>query len=282
MLMTRLPSEIPAPEDMLPRYVRAHGGVRLRIGATGRGSAALEIAESAGYRVRFIKGRICEGVFINTGGGMAGGDTMAQDITIDEGASATLTTQAAEKIYRAQDDATRIDIRLKLAANASLAWIPQEQILFDGARLDRRFHVDMAPDARLLLVESAVFGREAMGESVTGGSFRDSWRVRRGGRLIFADEVRLAGDIAGLMARGAIGEGARAVATCLFVSPDAEAMCEPARAALADASCSCGVTAFDGMLLARFLGRDSQALRVDLVRFLERLRGEPVPRSWKI
>lgn len=282
MLMTRPPLEDLPPADILPRYVRAHGGVRLRIGATGRGSAALEIAESAGYRVRFVRGRSCEGVFINTGGGMAGGDAMALDIALDEGAHATLTSQAAEKIYRAQGDATTIDIRLNLAANSSLAWIPQEQIIFDGARLVRRFHVDMAGDARLALVESAVFGREAMGESVTGGSFRDSWRVRRDGRLIFADEVRLDGDIAGMMGRGAIGDGARAMATCLFVSPDAEALIEPARAALADASCSCGATAFDGMLLARFIGRDSQALRSVLVRFLERLRGEPVPRSWKI
>jgi urease accessory protein len=277
MLMSRPPSD-----DCLPRSLRAHGGVRLHVGATGRGSAPLAIAESAGYRVRFVRGRICEGVFINTGGGMAGGDTMALDIAIDESASATFTTQAAEKIYRAQGDATSIDIRLSLAANASLAWLPQEQIIFDGARLRRRFHVDMAADSRLVLVESAVFGREAMGESVTGGSFRDSWRVRRGGRLIFADEVRLEGDVAGLMARGAIGDGARAMATCLFISPDAEALVEPARAALADASCSCGATAFDGMLLARFIGRDSQALRLDLVNFLERLRGEPVPRSWKI
>jgi urease accessory protein len=277
MLMSRPPSD-----DCLLRSLRAHGGVRLHVGATGRGSAPLAIAESAGYRVRFVRGRICEGVFINTGGGMAGGDTMALDIAIDESASATLTTQAAEKIYRAQGDETSIDIRLSLAAKASLAWLPQEQIIFDGARLRRHFHVDMAADSRLVLAESAVFGREAMGESVTGGSFRDSWRVRRGGRLIFADEVRLEGDIAGSMARGAIGDGARAMATCLFVSPDAEALVEPARAALADASCSCGATAFDGMLLARFLGRDAQALRLDLVNFLERLRGEPVPRSWKI
>lgn len=283
MLMTPPPTDELLPlAELLPRYVRAHGGVRLRVGATGRGSAPLEIAESAGYRVRFVRGRSCEGVFINTGGGMAGGDTMALDVTVDAGCSATLTTQAAEKIYRAQDDATSIDIRLKLAAKADLAWLPQEQIIFDGARVDRRFHVDMPSDARLALVESVVFGREAMGESVTRGSFRDSWRVRRDGRLIFADEVRLDGDIAGLMARGAIGEGARAMATCLIVTPDAQAMCEPARAALADASCSCGVTASDGMLLARFLGRDAQALRSDLVRFLERLRGEPVPRSWKI
>lgn len=283
MLMSPPPlDDLPPFDAILPRYVRAHGGVRLRVGATGRGSTALEIAESAGYRVRFVRGSVCEGVLINTGGGMAGGDTMALDITVDPHAAATLTTLAAEKIYRAQGEATKVDIRLKLGAQAGLDWLPQEQIIFDGGRLDRRFHVDMEPDARLTLVESVVFGREAMGESVGSGSFRDSWRVRRGGRLIFADEVRLDGDIAGLLARGAVGEGARAMATCLFVSPDAEAMCEPARAALSEASCSCGVTAFDGMLLARFIGRDPQALRTDLVRFLERLRGAPVPRSWKI
>jgi urease accessory protein len=271
----------PAPNELLPPRIRAHGGVRLRIGATGRASAPLEIAESAGYRVRFLRGRACEGVFVNTGGGMAGGDSMALHVALDPGAQATLTTQAAEKIYRAQRDPTTIDIRLDLAENADLAWLPQEQILFDGARLARRFAVDMAEGARLALVESVIFGREAMGESLAGGSFRDSWRLRRGGRLVFADEIRLKGGIAELMARSAIGEGARAMATCLLVTPEAEGRIDEARAALEGSSCSCGASGFDGMLLARFIGRDAQALRAGLVRFLERMQG-PVPRSWKI
>jgi urease accessory protein len=276
MLMSTRP-----PEAMLPRFVRADGGVRVRIGATARGSAPLEIAESGGYRVRFLRGAACEGVLINTGGGMAGGDTMRIAAALDDGAAAVLTTQAAEKIYRSQGDPTTIAINLALGAASRLDWLPQEQILFDEARLTRRLDAALAPDASLLLVESAVFGRLAMGESVRQGLLRDRWRVRRGGRLVFAEEVRLDGAIADLLDRRALGGGARALATVLFVSPDAEAQRDAARAAMEGAPSEWGISALDGMLIARLLGADPQALRADLARLVEFLRGAPMPRSWR-
>ena len=108
---------------------------------TGRGSSPLEIAESGGYRVRFPNvGGLCEGVLINTGGGMAGGDRMAVDATLLAQAQATLTTQAAEKIYGSEGVAAEIAVRLTLAPGSRLDWLPQEQILFDDARLRRTLH----------------------------------------------------------------------------------------------------------------------------------------------
>jgi urease accessory protein len=248
-------------------------------GATPRGTAPLTIAESGGYRVRFP--RTGEGVLINTGGGMTGGDRMQIDVTVGTGASAALTTQAAEKIYRSDGPETGIAAALVLEQGSRLAWLPQEQILFDGARLARTLDVAMTPDAALTLVESVVFGRLAMGEAVEAGAFRDRWRVRRDGRLVLAEDVLLDGRIAATLKRPAIADGGRALATFLHVAPDAESRLEPARAALEGASCACGVTAFHGMLLARFLTCDPQALRADLARFIEAFRGEPMPRSWQ-
>ncbi|HMB09940.1 urease accessory protein UreD [Saliniramus sp.] len=278
MLMTRPPSS-----PRLPRMIRAEGGVRLAIGADPRrGGAPMRIAESGGYRVRFPRGRICEGVFINTGGGMTGGDRLGIDVTLADGAEAALTTQAAEKIYRSDHDDTEVTVSLDLAPGAGLAWLPQEQILFDEARLRRRFEVAMAADARLILLESTIFGRTAMGESVNAGRFRDSWRIRRAGRLIFAEEVRLEDTIAQTLARGAVAGGAHAFATCLIVAPDAEARLEEARALLVDAPSTCGISALDGFLVARFLSHDAQALRGTLIRFVEAMRGHAMPRSWMI
>ena len=278
MLMTRPPSS-----PRLPRMIRANGGVRLAIGADPRrGGTPMRIAESGGYRVRFPRGRICEGVFINTGGGMTGGDRLGIGVTLADGAEATLTTQAAEKIYRSDHDDTEITVCLDLAPGAGLAWLPQEQILFDEARLRRRFEVAMAADARLILLESTIFGRTAMGESVKAGRFRDSWRVRRAGRLIFAEEVRLEDPITQTLTRGAVAGGAHAFASCLIVTPDAEARLEEARACLAEAPCPCGVSALDGFLVARFLSHDAQALRGALIRFVEAMRGQIMPRSWMI
>src|SRR3954464_718971 len=138
------------PRIPIPPSVRARGGVRVVVGATGGGSAPLEIAESGGYRVRFPRTAAeCEGVLINTAGGMAGGDRMALDATVLMRACATLTTQAAEKIYGSEGAETEIAIKLVVQARSRLDWLPQEQILFDEARLRRRLEVDLGESATL-------------------------------------------------------------------------------------------------------------------------------------
>ena len=162
-----------------------------------------------------------------------------------------------------------------------MAWLAQEQILFDGARLRRDLEVTMAPDASLTLVESVVFGRLAMGESIAAGCFRDRWRVRRGGQLVLAEEVALQGRVSDILNRPAVGGGARALATFLHVAPDAEAQLERVRDGLAGASCECGATALPGMVLARFLSANPLALRTDLATFVAGFRREPMPRSWQ-
>lgn len=275
----RAPSRNPTA---LPDCVRARGGVRVVIGATPRGSAPLVIAESAGYRVRFPRvGGGCEGVLINTGGGLAGGDRMEVDVEIGPRTAATLTTQAAEKIYRAEDVETEVAVSLDLHAGSRLDWLPQEQILFSGACLARTLNVRMRGDATLTLVESAVFGRVAMGEVMERGAFADRWRIRRDSHLILAEEVRLDGPVSRILGRRAVANGARAIATCLHVAVDAEARRDEARTALDGAASECGISAQNGMLIARFLSPDPQALRADLARYLEWLRGRPMPRSWQ-
>jgi urease accessory protein len=278
MLMTS-PGLTPAP---LPAFVRAQGGVRVHVERTPRGSAAMRIAESGGYRVRFPRSALgLEGVLINTGGGMTGGDRLAVDVTMGEGARATLTTQAAEKIYKSQGADVKVAIRLDLSAGSRLDWLPQEQILFDRARFARTLDVAMTPDATLTLVESTVFGRTAMGETLDLVAFRDRWRIRRGGRLVLAEDVRLAGDAAATLARPAVGGGARAMAVLLHVAPDAEARLDGLREALDGAASECGASAWNGLLVARFLHRDAAALRADLARVLQTFRGAPMPRSWQ-
>jgi urease accessory protein len=276
MLMAPQPFATPS----IPGFLRAQGGVRVVVGRVGAQSSPLTIAESGGYRVRFVK--TGDGVLINTGGGMAGGDRMNVDVSVLADAEAVMTTQAAEKIYRSDGPETEVEIRLALEPRARLEWLPQEQILFDKARFRRSLELAMPGDGDATLVESIVFGRVAMGESVRIGTFRDRWRVRRDGKLIFAEDVRLEGGIAATLARKAVADGARAAATFLHVAPDADRRDEEVRAMLADTASEWGVSAWDGMLVARFLAADPQALKVDLARFLERFRGVPVPRSWQI
>lgn len=282
MLMPPQASLIPPQAALipsLPAFLRAKGGVRVVVGSSGAGSSPRTIAESGGYRIRFV--RTGEGVLINTGGGMAGGDRMRVDLNVLAAAEAVITTQAAEKIYRSDGPESEVEIRLSLEPRARLDWLPQEQILFDRARFKRSLDLAMPSDAGVTLVESIVFGRVAMGERVGAGTFRDRWRVRRDGRLIFAEDVRLEGGIDTMLARKAVAGGARAAATFLHVSPQAEGRTDEVRAMLADCSSERGASAFDGMLVARFLASDPHALRTDLARFLGRFRGQAVPRSWQ-
>jgi urease accessory protein len=264
----------------VPASIRADGGVRVAFGPAPGAAVPLEVAESGGYRVRFP--RTGEGVLINTGGGLAGGDRMTVNVAVAASAHAAVTTQAAEKVYRSDGAETEITISLILGPGSRLAWLPQEQIMFDGARLRRRLDVHMAHDGSLILAESLVFGRLAMGETVAAGSFRDRWRIRRDGRLVFAEDVVLGDRIQEVLARPAVANGGRAVATFLHVGPDAERRLEHARSLLQQTSCESGASAFRGMVVARFLSADPLALRTALAGFVAGYRGQPMPRSWQI
>lgn len=278
---------VPASADpLLPAYVRADGGVRLRFGKAGAVTRRLELAETGGYRARFPTSfnASCEAVLINTGGGMAGGDRMTVSAVVEPGADAVITTQAAEKIYRSQGADTRVETSLSLGAGASLAWLPQECILFSGARLARDLRIDLAADSRLVACETLYFGRSAMGEAVTRGALRDRWRIRREGRLVFAEDLRLDGAIERTLARPAIAAGARAVATVLAAGPDHLSQLDGIRALLADspdlAEVEAGAGLVSGLLVIRLLSRDASALRRALVMLLRHVTGRALPRTW--
>jgi urease accessory protein len=244
-------------------------------------TALNDCEERDGYRIRFPKGGAgCEGVIINTGGGVAGGDRVCHAATLGERASATLTTQAAERIYRSQDDPSQIEVRLKLGDGASLSWLPQETILYAQANLTRRFEIDMARTARLLMAEITVFGRKEMGEAVNQGCYSDRWRVRSDGRLVFAESVRFDGDLDADLRRPAIASGARITGTVLYVAEAGAGKLDAVRRAIAGAASRIAASAWNGLLCIRCLGTDLDTVRQELSRALVVLRQEPMPRVW--
>jgi urease accessory protein len=232
-------------------------------------------------RMPRVPGPTLEAVLINTGGGIACGDRF--DVEVDAGphAQVILTTPAAEKAYRSDGPTAEITVRMTLADGADLAWMPQETIVFDQARLARRIEAHMTTDARLLLFEMTVFGRTARGEEVREGFFEDRWRIRREGRLVYADTLRLDGPVANLLDRPAIAGGARALATMLYVAADAESLLEETRSLLEGSICQAGASVWNGLLAVRFLGRDGAELRRDARGFLKRFRGCALPRVWQ-
>src|ERR1700724_2519084 len=206
---------------------RARGAVAFDVQLQDGVTRRRHLHESGSLRVRFPspEGEGLSAVFVNTAGGVAGGDRFDVEIAAREGARLTLTTAAAEKVYRATGKPAELNISLQASDGAHLAWLPQETILFDRARVTRRIDIDLAEAASLLLCEIVVFGRSAMGERMLSGQFVDRWRMRRGGRLVFAETVRLDGDIGEKLRQPAIAKGGVAVGTALM-APGDEALVE--------------------------------------------------------
>jgi urease accessory protein len=260
---------------------RARGAVTFDVrsvdGVTRRGA----LHESGSLRVRFPspEGEGLSAVFVNTAGGVAGGDRFDIDITAGEGTRLTLTTAAAEKVYRATGSAAELNIALKVADGAHLSWLPQETILFDRAKMSRHIDVDLAEGASLLLCEIAVFGRAAMGERMEQGAFVDRWRVRRGGKLVLAETVRLGGDVGAKLSQAAVANGGVAIGTALIVPGD-EALVERVRQIASSFGGEAAISAWNGFAMARFCAQDAARLRADMMAVLGRVSPNPLPRLW--
>jgi urease accessory protein len=283
------PCDLATAPASLPAFIRAAGGVRLDFAPVGSRTQAMRIAESGGYRARFPRSEECEAVLINTGGGMAGGDRLAIDISLAAGAEAVVTTQAAEKIYRADDKPTTIAVSLDLGPESRLAWLPQETILFEGCRLRRRLSADLHSGARLLASEMLVFGRLARGERLQEAHLHEAWDVRVNDRLVWAERFGLRPPNAELLDEPALMDGARALATMVFVAGEAQARLQDARDRMSiEKGVRGGVTSVNGLLVGRLMGADPAAVRRSLAGTLAAWRGAllgecaRLPRLWAI
>ena len=263
---------------------RTEGSLRLGFVRDGGETRLRTLRQSGAARARFpksVNGSPPEAVMLNTAGGLTGGDRIDVEVSLADGCEATVTSAAAEKIYRSLGDATGIAIDLQLGDGTTCSWLPQPTILFDSANLDRHTQVHMAADARLLAVEMLIYGRTAMGEDVHRGSIRDAWRVTRAGRLIFADTTRASGAVAHALDRGATLDGTRATAMLVYVAPDAGQRLDEVRALLGHASSTAGASSWNGILLVRAAARDGRDLQRDLQPVIVRLSGRPLPRVWQ-
>jgi len=260
---------------------RAIGRLSLAVAAGAGRTRRTRVHEEGSLRVRFpnTDPGECEAVIVNTAGGIAGGDRFDLDVEVGAQARLSVSGAAAEKIYRTHGPDSEITVRLDVGPGGVLRWLPQETILFDRTRVSRRIEVDLARDASLVLAEAIVFGRSAMGESVNQGKMIDRWRVRRDGRLVFAETLDLQGAVAQQLSQKAVAGGAAAIAT-LLVIPGDDTLAAMVRALEGRFSGEVGVSAWNGIAVARFCARDGAALRRDLVLVLGALGLGALPRLW--
>jgi urease accessory protein len=221
------------------------------------------------------------GVLLNTAGGVTGGDRFHVSAEAGADTHLILTTQAAERAYRAQPGETgRLNNSVTVAAGARVDWLPQETILYDGADLNRRLSLNIAASSKVLVVEPVIFGRIAMKETVNALRFEDRVDLTRDGVPVFADRTRINGDAATLLERPTIGAGSCAMANVLFAAPDAARFLDPARKMMPQTG---GVSLIrDGVLFARIMAPDGFDLRTFLLPLIQLLSVTPLPRTWMI
>jgi urease accessory protein len=261
------------------RANRARGRVDLTVGAAGGVTRVARLREEGSSRVRFpAHADPLEAVLLNNAGGIAGGDRFEVALRLGDGARLTVTTAAAEKIYRSLGPPAQVGIGIAAGPDAELAWLPQETIVFDQAQIERSIEIDLDPSARMVFSEALVLGRSAMGEAFETGALTDRWRVRRGGRLVYADGLRLDREIASTLASAASAGGAIALAAVLMVPGNDEIVAairerEPAFRG------EVGVSSWNGLASARLVARDGAALRHDLALVIA-VSGCALPRLW--
>ena len=273
---------------------RAEGDGRIAVSFKGGRTRLDDLYQQGAAKIRLPDvhdGTHAEAVLINVSGGLTGGDRFSWRADLAAGTSLCVTTQACEKIYRADHGYAEINSRLVVGDNSSLSWLPQEAILFEHSAVRRVIEADVASSGRLLILESAILGRAAMGETVTNTCLQDRWRIRVGGQLLHAEEAKLWGDPAETAKGRARLNGMTAFASLVLIAPNARSFLEPLRALQSIEGAFFGVShlpAFQSAkLVARFAAIDGLTLRRALIPAVELLNRKAMqmgglPKVWRL
>jgi urease accessory protein len=264
---------------------RAEGCGRIVLSGSEKGTRIMDVFQQSPIRIMFPRaggGAVEEVVLVNTAGGVAGGDRLECGVTALANASIAVTSQAAEKVYRALNEPARITTRLKAYEVAKLAWLPQETIVFNWGRLCRETEIELSSGAELLALEWLVLGRAAHGEEVVGGHISDSWRVKKDGRLIWADSFRVTDEVFPHLHRKALLSNCKAVGTLIYFGHSLDARLEFLRDVVLSLSCHCAATSVGGLIIVRFAAKLSYDLKLALHSFLQQFSRELGPGPFRV
>ena len=229
----------------------------------------------------------CHAIVLHPPGGIAGGDQLAIDIAVGSGASALITTPGAGKWYRSGGAEASQQVRVSLADGAALEWLPQENIVFNGANARIAAQVDLADGARFLGLDVLCLGRRASGETFASGTLRLAADIHSGGRLLWRERGHLDGGSALLHSpAGLAGHSVCATWQAAGLDADAQLLSACRAATPAEAAAQWGITAMPGLMVGRYLGHSAEAARQWFVEVWHVLRpallgrAAVVPRIW--
>lgn len=232
-----------------------------------------DLYQQGSAKLRFARpepNRLTEAVLINTSGGMTGGDTFTIDAQWGENTTAIITSQAAERHYKSLGDTATITNNLTLANHATALWLPQESIMFDAASYQRNTTINLTKTSKLLAIESSLFGRQAMGETVNSGQVTEKWQIHRDNKLIFADAFGLENDINAQLTKPAIAAGNTAISTIIYIGDDLETTRDQINALIEQQNTIGRATIFNDLLLIRLFATNGKNLRQTIIKILNK------------
>lgn len=270
-----------------------HAELHLGFARSGARSVLRERRHSGPLRVQkalYPEGdAVCQTILLHPPSGIAGGDHLQISARLDPASHAQLTTPGAGKWYRSGGPEASQHIDFKVGPGATLEWLPQESIIFPGARARMETRVELAADSRFIGWDILCLGRAAAGERFEHGRFDLLYRIERDGRPIWLERGGFAGNDP-MLHSPAGWAGATVCGTLLLSHPElpqqgSELLAACRQIAPNDHAVH-GLSLLPGLLLARYLGDSSEAARQWFVRLWETLRpaycGRPalIPRIW--
>ena len=214
---------------------------------------------------------VCHAIVVHPPAGVAGGDRLLIEASVGERAHALLTTPGAGKWYRSPGAWASQRVQLDVATGARLEWLPQETIVYDGARAHFSWSAALAADARLVAWDLFCLGRTGSGERFARGACRIESRLQRDGRVAWIERASFEADA--LVMRSAAGlADAPVFGTLVFAAPHIDdAWLEGARAG-SPTSGEGAATRLPGVLLVRYRGASTEAARKYFTAIWRRLR----------
>jgi len=211
----------------------------------------------------YPEAEVCHVYILHPPGGIVGGDQLAIDIDVDKSAEALITTPGAGKIYRSVGKQAVQKVSIKVRDDATLEWLPQETIVFEGAQLVSDVRIDLETNARFIGWEILALGRPAAGEGFKQGKVFLNWQIFRDDSPLFLERMRM--DSEAFESRWGLNQCSSFGS--LFAVGASTLSLEAVRDLIGDTS-GMGVTLIDDLLICRATANKTALIR----QFFENVR----------
>jgi len=220
-------------------------------------------------------------VLINTTGGVTCNDTIHTNIKL-QNSEASISTQAAEKIYAGIGDSANIDIDIILD-NANLYWLPKELILFNNCKLKRRININLNNNSNLIFCETSIFGRKAMSEKLQNIYFSDIWKINSHKKLKHIEAINLNGKIQEVFNNKFAFNKNSSFSTILILGDFVESLSLDLKKIIHKiTNILCEISIWEKKIVIRSIASDNYDLKKTLNFILESIIYDKLPKNWNL